>query len=67
MQIGDTLTLDAVTAPPGVTLLDDPQETVVATVLAPRLQSEAEDEIESETELVGEPAPEAQSGSDTEE
>ncbi len=67
MQIGDTLTLEAVTAPPGVTLLDDPRETVVATVLAPRLQSEVEAEIESETELVGEPAPEAQSGSDAEE
>ncbi len=55
MQIGDTLTLDAVTAPAGVELLDDP-ETLVATLTPPRLQLEDEDEIESETELVGEGA-----------
>ncbi len=51
--IGDTITLDAVTPPDGVTLTDDP-ETVVATVSAPRLQLEAEEEIEEETELVAE-------------
>jgi large subunit ribosomal protein L25 len=55
MQIGDTLTLDAVTAPATLTLLDDP-ETVVATLSPPRLQVEADDEIESETEVVGEGA-----------
>jgi len=53
MQIGDTVTLEHVTAPSGVTILDDP-ETVVATLTPPRLQAEAEDEIESETEVVGE-------------
>lgn len=53
MQIGDTLTLDAVKAPDGVQLLDDP-ETVVATLTPPRLQDEGEDEIEQETEVVGE-------------
>jgi large subunit ribosomal protein L25 len=54
MQIGETLTLDAVSAPPdGVTLLDD-SETVLATLSPPRLQSETAAEIEAETELVGE-------------
>ena len=53
MQIGDTLTLEAIAAPEGVTLLDDP-ETTVASLTAPRLQVEEEAEIESETELVGE-------------
>jgi len=53
MQIGDTITLDQVSAPSGVTLLDDP-ETVVATLTPPRLQAEAEEEIEAETEVVGE-------------
>jgi len=53
MQIGDTVTLEAVTAPGGVTLLDDP-ETVVATLTPPRLQTEEEVEIEEETELVAE-------------
>jgi large subunit ribosomal protein L25 len=54
MQIGETLTLAAVAVPPGVTLLDDPQETVLATLTPPRLQTEAETEIEAETEVVGE-------------
>jgi large subunit ribosomal protein L25 len=53
MQIGDTLTLEQVTAPSGVTLLDDP-ETLVATLTPPKLQAEADEEIEAETEVVGE-------------
>jgi large subunit ribosomal protein L25 len=53
LEIGDTLTLEAIVVPEGVTLLDDPA-TTVASVSAPRLQSEEEAEIESETELVGE-------------
>lgn len=56
LQIGDTITLESVVPPRGVTLLDDP-ETVVATVTAPRLQVEEETEIEEETELVAEGAP----------
>jgi large subunit ribosomal protein L25 len=55
LQIGDTVTLEAVTPPRGVTLTDDP-ETVVATLTPPRLQAEAEEEIEEETELVAEGA-----------
>jgi large subunit ribosomal protein L25 len=53
LQIGDTLTLASLSAPPGVTLLDD-VETVIATVVPPRLQVEDENVIEEETELVGE-------------
>jgi hypothetical protein len=40
--------------PDGVTLLDDVEETVVATLSPPRLQVEEEAEVEAETELVGE-------------
>jgi large subunit ribosomal protein L25 len=53
MQINDTLTLESISAPEGVRLLDDP-ETVIATLTPPRLQVEEEPEIEAETELVGE-------------
>jgi large subunit ribosomal protein L25 len=53
MEINDTLTLAALTPPSTVTLVDDP-ETVIATLSPPRLQLESEDEIESETEVVGE-------------
>ncbi len=56
LEIGDTVTLSAVVAPEGVTIIDDPEETI-AIVSAPRLQSEA-DEIEAETERVGEEAAE---------
>jgi large subunit ribosomal protein L25 len=52
-QIGDTVTLEALSMPPGVTLLEDP-ETVLMTLTPPRLQLEEEPEIEEETELVGE-------------
>jgi large subunit ribosomal protein L25 len=54
MQINDTITLAAVTPPPGVTLLDDLEGTVIATLTPPRLLEEVEEEIEAETELVGE-------------
>jgi large subunit ribosomal protein L25 len=55
MQIGDTLTVEALTVPASLALLDEP-ETVVATLSPPRLQVESDDEIESETEVVGEGA-----------
>ncbi len=55
MDINDTLTLAAVVAPDGVTLLDDADLTL-AVLSPPRLQAEAEaePEIEGETERVGE-------------
>jgi large subunit ribosomal protein L25 len=62
MQIGDTLMLSALGAPEGVTLLDDLEETVLATLSPPRLQAETAEEIEAETELVGE----AEEGEDAE-
>jgi large subunit ribosomal protein L25 len=52
LEIGETLSLEAIALPEGVTLLDE-LATTVASVSAPRLQSEEESEIESETELVG--------------
>ncbi len=42
MQIGDTLRLSALSATPGVTLLDDPELTVLATVTQPRTEEEPE-------------------------
>jgi len=54
MQIGDTIALTAVTMPEGVTLLDDAEETIIATLSPPRLQVEEEPAVEAETELVGE-------------
>jgi len=66
-EIGDTIALDAIAAPAGVLLLDDP-ETVVATITPPRLSVEPSEEIETETEVVGEAAEgEAASGDESSE
>lgn len=54
MEINDTITLDQVVPPAGVTLIDDLAEITVATLSPPRLQEEEAAEIEEETEVVGE-------------
>jgi large subunit ribosomal protein L25 len=64
MQIGETILLSALIAPEGVTLLDVAEETVVATLSPPRLQAETAEEIEAETELVGEGAEEGEAAED---
>jgi large subunit ribosomal protein L25 len=60
MQIGETIGLEAIVMPAGVTLLDDVEEAVVATLSPPKLQAEVEEEIEAETELIGEGEGEAE-------
>jgi large subunit ribosomal protein L25 len=52
LEMNATLTLDALTAPAGVKLIDD-LETVIATITPPTAEP-VEEEIETETELVGE-------------
>jgi large subunit ribosomal protein L25 len=52
LQMNATLTLDVLSAPQGVTLLDDP-EIVIATITPPTVEP-VEEEIETETEVVGE-------------
>jgi large subunit ribosomal protein L25 len=57
MQINDTLFLASVTAPAGVTILDELEDTVVAILSPPRLEAELDAldaELEEETERVGE-------------
>ena len=63
MEINDTATLEQLTPPAGVTLLDDP-ETVVASLSPPRLEVETEDEIETEVGVVGEGAGEDEGSED---
>jgi large subunit ribosomal protein L25 len=66
MQIGDAIGLAVVVIPEGVTLLDDVEDTVVATLSPPRLQTEEEEELEAETELVGEGEEAAEGAEDDE-
>jgi large subunit ribosomal protein L25 len=54
MEINQTLNLAAVAATPGITYLDNPEETIVATITPPSVEQESTDEIETETGLVGE-------------
>jgi large subunit ribosomal protein L25 len=58
LEINDTVTLSQVAVPEGIVLLDDPEETVVATLTPPRLETD-DDELEEETERVGDAAPAA--------
>jgi large subunit ribosomal protein L25 len=66
LGIGDALRLSDLSAPEGVTLLDDPEETVLATVTAPRAEiEEVEEEEEAAEEALegeGEAAAEAEGG-----
>jgi large subunit ribosomal protein L25 len=52
MEATATMNLSAISPPAGVTFLDDPEETVIATVTVPTEIEEPE--VEEETELVGE-------------
>jgi large subunit ribosomal protein L25 len=67
MQMGDTLRLVDIAVQEGVTFLDDPEETVVATVTVPTQiiepEPEEEEELEEGAELAeGEEAPEGEEG-----
>jgi large subunit ribosomal protein L25 len=61
MEVGDVLRLEDMSVPENVTLLDDPHDTVIATVSAPRAfieleEAEAEAAAEAEAEAEGEAA-----------
>ena len=66
LELNDTVHVSDLTAPSGVTILDD-AESVVASMILPRLEVE-EPEVETETEVVGEGEGEAMAaeGSDAE-
>jgi large subunit ribosomal protein L25 len=57
--------LSEISPPEGVTFLDDPEETIIATVVVPTEVEEPE-EIEEETELVGEAGAEGATGEEAE-
>ncbi|MBN8870984.1 MAG: 50S ribosomal protein L25 [Solirubrobacterales bacterium] len=55
MEINDTLTLEDLVAPEGVTLIaDDPAEVTIVTLSPPRVEEEPEEDLEAEPEVVGE-------------
>ncbi len=56
LEVGDVLRLEDLPAIEGVTFLDDPHETVIATVSAPRVEVEPVAEVEEGEEAEGEVA-----------
>lgn len=70
LGLNESVHLSAITPPEGVTFLDDPDETTLATITPPRIrggvdESAEGEEIETETEVVGEGA-EAEGGEESE-
>jgi large subunit ribosomal protein L25 len=53
LEMNGTLSLGDITAPSGITLLDDPETTILASITPPSVAPET-DEVETETEVVGE-------------
>lgn len=63
MELNGTMHLSAIAAPEGVEFLDDPEDTILATITPPSKVEEPEAEVEEEAELVGEEA-EAEAGAE---
>jgi large subunit ribosomal protein L25 len=64
MHIGDSLRLSALSVPEGVKLLDDPEETVLATVTLPTRVEEPEPEVEEGEEAEAEAEAEGEAPED---
>lgn len=56
MEMNATMHLSAIEAPEGVEFLDDPEETIVATITPPSKVEDVETEVEEEAERVGDEA-----------
>ncbi len=65
MEIAATMHLSEIDPPAGVEYLDDPEETIIATIVVPT-EVEEPDEVEEETELVGEEGEEGEPAADDE-
>ena len=65
MEIAATMHLSEIDPPAGVEYLDDPEETIIATIVVPTEVEEPE-EVEEETELVGEEGEEGEPAAEEE-
>jgi large subunit ribosomal protein L25 len=66
MEMNATIQLSEIEAPKGIVFLDDPDATVLASITPPSVSTEATDDVETETQRVGEApaaAADAESGS----
>jgi large subunit ribosomal protein L25 len=60
MEMNATVQLSEIEPPAGITLLDDPDATVLASITPPSVSTETTDEVETETGVVGRAAPAAE-------
>lgn len=65
LEMNEVMTLAQATLPEGLTVLDDPEETVIASVIPPTKVEEPE-AVEEETEVVGEAEEAAEEAADEE-
>jgi large subunit ribosomal protein L25 len=66
MEMNATIQLSEIDAPKGITFLDDPDATVLASITPPSVSTESDDEVETETTVVGEDKAAAAEGDDAE-
>src|SRR3954471_10462911 len=60
LEMNGTFSLGDASAPAGITFLDDPETTILASITPPSVSTESDDGVETETEVVGEGAGEAE-------
>lgn len=64
LELNETFLLSSATIPSNLTVLDDPEETVIATITPPSKAEEPASEVEEETEVVGEGEDEAEAAAE---
>jgi large subunit ribosomal protein L25 len=62
LEMNGTFSLSDATAPAGITFVDDPETTILASITPPSVSTESDDTVETETAVVGEAAPAAAEG-----
>src|SRR4051812_9284261 len=53
LEMNGTFSLGDASAPAGITFLDDPETTILASITPPSVSTESDDGVETETEVVG--------------
>jgi large subunit ribosomal protein L25 len=59
LEMNGTFSLSDAIAPAGITFVDDPETTILASITPPSVSTESDDTVETETAVVGEAAPAA--------
>jgi large subunit ribosomal protein L25 len=66
LEMNGTFALADAIAPAGITFVDDPETTILASITPPSVSTESDDSVETETAVVGQAAPAAAAEGDAE-